>query len=490
MQVNNSTIKFVSLSVLCLIAVLTFALIPINIFCANFPEWVIILLSVIFCGGLVAYLIIFRTRLFTKIILPIVFASVALGCTLFSYAFPYWNSYFFKDYNGAILNYDEVITYEAVEEDMGELKHYLKRTHPMFKNGISEEVENAFALSLERLKNCDEITVNDLRREIQTVLHVMGDAHTTTYNNYPDDAYLKVIPKKTSEGYNIISINGKSVKQIIEDAKPYYCYETEEWINIDLGSVATLDFLGYDEPFTYKWSNGETTIEEIYTANEFVSWDEFVKIRNEYFTSDESKDFVYYDIDEQKSLAVLTLTECNYDQTYIDCVKSMFTEIKQKNIQNVAVDLRGNGGGNSLVGNEFVKYLPVESYLDGPFEWRWNFISFQGNNEPVKNKRDKNLTFEGDVYILTDNGSFSAAKDFAMLIQDNTLGKVLGEPPANSVNGYGDITNFYLSNTGIFVQISTKKWFRIDGTNTDNYVMPDYPCKSNDCFEKLYEIIS
>ena len=375
MQVNNSTIKFVSLSALCLIAVLTFALIPINIFCANFPEWVIILLSVIFCGGLVAYLIIFRTRLITKIILPIVFALVALGCTLFSYAFPYWNSYFFKDYNGAILNYDEVITYEAVEEDMGELKHYLKRTHPMFKNGISEEVENAFALSLERLKNCDEITVNDLRREIQTVLHVMGDAHTTTYNNYPDDAYLKVIPKKTSEGYNIISINGKSVKQIIEDAKPYYCYETEEWINIDLGSVATLDFLGYDEPFTYKWSNGETTIEEIYTANEFVSWDEFVKIRNEYFTSDESKDFVYYDIDEQKSLAVLTLTECNYDQTYIDCVKSMFTEIKQKNIQNVAVDLRGNGGGNSLVGNEFVKYLPVESYLDVRVALEFHFFS-------------------------------------------------------------------------------------------------------------------
>ena len=151
--------------------------------------------------------------------------------------------------------------------------------------------------------------------------------------------------------------------------------------------------------------------------------------------------------------------------------------------------MRGNGGGNSLVGNEFVKYLPIDSYYDGPFDWRWNYITIHGNNGKIKNKRIKNLTFEGNVYILTDSGSFSAAKDFAMLIQDNNFGKVVGEPPANSVNGYGDITNFHLRNTGLFVQISTKKWYRIDQTKTDDYVMPDYPCNGNDCFAKLYEII-
>ncbi len=76
-----------------------------------------------------------------------------------------------------------------------------------------------------------------------------------------------------------------------------------------------------------------------------------------------------------------------------------------------------------------------------------------------------------------------------MLIQDNHLGKVVGEPSANAVNGYGDITCFYLPNTGLFLQISTKKWYRIDDGNPNEYVMPDYPCESNDCFEKLYEII-
>lgn len=486
---NKNAVKIISLSLIGILAVLTVALIPINIFCVNFPEWVTFLLSVIFCGGLAAYLILFKTKLVTKIILPIVLGLAAVISSFVPYLVPYWNSYVFKDYNGVILNYDEVITYNAAEEDLTALKNHLKRTHPMFKNGLSEEIENAFDLSLERLKNTDKITVNDLRREIQTVLHLMGDAHTTTYNNYPADAYLKFFPQKNFEGYSTAAINGKTVKQIFEEAEPYYCYETEDWITIDLGSLATLNFLGYKEPFVYKWSNGDNVIEETYTAEDFVSWDEFVEIRNEYYTPSEPKDFVYYDIDEQKSLAILTLTECNYNQAYIDCVKKMFTEVKQKSIKNVAVDLRGNGGGSSLVGNEFVKYLPVDCYFDGPYDWRWNFITISGNGDKIKNERNESLTFEGNVYILTDNGSFSAAKDFAMLIQDNRLGKVVGAPSANSVNGYGEVTYFYLPNTGLFVQISTKKWYRIDGENPDEYVMPDYPCESRDCFDKLYEVI-
>lgn len=488
MKIQRKMIKIISLSALCLIAALTFALIPINLFCANFPEWITILLSVLFCGGLAAYLIFFKTKLVTKIILPIVFGLVAFVSSFLPYIIPYWNSYVFKGYNGIILNYDEVISYKAAKADLNALKNHLKRTHPMFKNGLSEEVKNAFNASFERLKNTDKITVNDLRREIQTILHHMGDAHTSTYNNYPNDAYLKAIPQKYSQGYDITAINGDALNVIFENAKQYYSYETEDGINIDYGSLATLDFLGYSAPFTYTWSDGENVIEETYTANDFVSWDEYVEIRNGYYTPSEPKDFVYYEIDEQKNLAVLTLTQCNYNQTYIDCVKAMFTEVKQKNVRNVAVDLRGNGGGSSMVGNEFVKYLPVDSYYDAPYDWRWGFLEFHSNVK-ISIKQYKNLLFDGNVYILTDYDSFSAAKDFAMLIQDNHLGKVVGEPSANAVNGYGEVTYFFLPNTGIYVQISTKKWYRIDGNNTDEYVMPDYPCDSKDGFEKLYEII-
>lgn len=488
MKVKRSITKIISLSALCLLAVLTVALVPINLFCANFPEWVAVLSSVLFCGGLTAYLIFFKTKLVTKIVLPVVFGMAAVFCSFMPFLLPYWNSYSFKDYDGVILNYDEVISYKAAKEDFNALIHYLKRTHPMFRGGLSEEVQSAYTLSLSRLKNADKITVNDLRREIQTVLHLMRDAHTTTYNNYPNDTYLKAFPQKQSEGYGVTAINGKTVEKIFEEAEPYFCYETEDWISIDLGSLAMLDFLGYSQPFTYEWSDGENVTEETYTANDFVSWEEFTKIQKEYVTSGESKDFVYYDIDEGRSLAVLTLTQCVYNQTYVDCVKAMFTEVKQKGIKSIAVDLRGNGGGNSYVANEFIKYLPVESFAYGPYDWRLGFLNVHMGGKAV-NDRYENLIFDGSVYILTDTQSFSSAKDFAMLIQDNQLGKIVGEPSANAVNGYGDVACFYLPNTGMYMQISTKKWYRIDETNTDDYVMPDYPCESDACFEKLCEII-
>lgn len=470
-----------------LLLTIAFVLIPINIYIINFSEWLTVVLSVFSCCGLIVYLIVFKTKLLTKILLPIIFCPFVLSCSFAPFIIPYWNSYTFKDYKGEILNYDEVISYSAAESDMNALKYYLEKVHPMFQNGLTEEIEHLYEQSLENLRNADKITVNDLRREIQTVLHPMHDAHTSTYNSYPNDQYLKTAPQKENEGYFIISVNGKSCDQIIEEAKPYYSYENENWINVDLNSLASLEFYGFCAPFTFIWSNGENKITEVYTEKDFVSYFEYCEIYKPYEI--EKKDFVCYEIDKEKNIAVLTLTQCNYNDTYIDCVNNMFTEVKEKGILNVAVDLRGNGGGSSLVANEFIKYLPVDSFNDCPYDMRLGFLNFHSEGK-TKNKKYNDLIFLGNVYVLTNNSSFSSAKDFAMLIQDNNLGKIIGQPSANLVNGYGEVICFYLQNTGMYVQISSKKWYRINTENPNEYVIPDFICESEDVFNKLDELIS
>lgn len=481
--------KILCLSALSLLLALTVTLIPFNLFCINFPEWVTVVPGVCLCVGLIVYLVAFKTKLITKIVLPALFGLCAAACSFAPYLLPYWNSYNFKNYYGTVKNYDEVITLREAQKDLDALGYYLKKVHPMFLSGFDEETERAFGAAEERLKNAERITVNDLRREIQSVLHPMFDAHTTTYNSYPNDRYLKDAPQKTHEGYGIDSVNGKKVGQIFEEAKPYFCYEREDLISIDLGSLASLEFYGFHAPFVIEWSNGKDVLSETYTQADFVSWEEFIGICNGYFNGEEPKDFVYYEIDEQRSLAVLTLTECNNNAFYADCVRRMFTEVKQKNIKNVAVDLRGNGGGSSGVVNEFIKYLPADSYTDVPCDARLGFLTVHRDGK-TENKKYGNLTFGGSVYVLTDKYSFSSAMDFAMMIQDNGLGKVVGESPSNAVNGYGDVACFYLPETGIFVQISTKKWYRTDGSNPDGYVMPDYPCDGGDCYQTLCKIIS
>ena len=51
-----------------------------------------------------------------------------------------------------------------------------------------------------------------------------------------------------------------------------------------------------------------------------------------------------------------------------DCLENMFREVKAHNIQNVAVDVRNNGGGSSLVINSFFRYLDIDDF----YESSWN----------------------------------------------------------------------------------------------------------------------
>lgn len=468
---------------------LAIALIPLNLFAVNFPEWLAGFFGVMAVVGLAGYLCLFRTKLLTKIFLPLIFLVAAVVTALFPYHFPYWNSYSFKHYGGEPLNYDEVLSYDAAKKDLDAALAYLQKVHPMFQNGLTEEIERGYSASLARLKAAETITVNDLRREIQSIFNPMHDAHTTTYNGYPADRYLKTIPKMLRDGYAIDSVNGKTGAEIFEAAKPYVSYESEAWITVDLGSLASLDFYGYSAPFTFVWSDGEgRSVTEVYTEDDFVLYAEYLEIYGEYFPQTETHDFVYYEIDEERSLAVLTLTQCNYNQAYIDCVRRMFAEVKEKGIGNVAVDVRGNGGGNSTVVNEFIKYLPAERYRESGSDMRYG--AFTVHQDGIcENDRYTELTFDGKVYVLTNHNSFSSAMMFAMIIQDNGLGGVIGEFPANAVNGYGDVVIFRLPNTGMMLSVSRKKWYRADEKNPDEYVIPDYPCDSRDVLETLYGLL-
>lgn len=482
--------KILCLSAHIVLLVLTFLLLPLNLFVVNFPEWIVVL-----CGGaalalLIFYLIVFRTKLVTKILLPILPVVIVVFCVLVTYCCPYWNSYSFKQVDTVWLNYDEELTYKQAEEDLAAAIRHLEHVHPMFRGGLTPEIQERYEAALGRLKEMQTITVNDLRRELQTVLNPMHDAHTTTHNSWPEDRYLSDIPMMQQGGYTVFSVNGRTTEEIVEAAAPYYSYETKDWITVDVGSLAALSFCGYEEPFTFVWINEEgDMITETYTTDDFVPWESLFTPEDGYDGEPDAEaesPFVFYEIDEEKSLAILTLTACNYNDEYIRCVREMFQEVKEKQIRNVAVDVRGNGGGNSLVANEFIKYLPVARYRDMPCDWRWGWfvVSFDGG---VKNKQYGDLLFDGEVYVLTDSSSFSSAMDFALIIQDNGLGDVVGIAPGNAVNSYGDVAVFSLPNSGLLMQISTKKWYRIDETNTDDYVVPDFP--GEDAIAVLYSVL-
>lgn len=196
-----------------------------------------------------------------------------------------------------------------------------------------------------------------------------------------------------------------------------------------------------------------------------------------------------YKIDKENSLGVFTLNRCEMSAEYIEKLSEFFGKVKDNDIGNIAVDLRSNGGGTTEVINEFLRYIDISDYmLFGGVDIRngGNLVSYR--DEITPNKHVENA-FDGKVYVLTSQYTFSSAMDFATVIQDNGIGKVIGETPGNMPTAYGDKLSFQLPESKLVLSVSYKKFYRVDITKSIEPLIPDYTVDADKAEEKLVEYI-
>ena len=164
---------------------------------------------------------------------------------------------------------------------------------------------------------------------------------------------------------------------------------------------------------------------------------------------------------------------CAVDETYREALDAFFTAVREAKVARIAVDLRANAGGNSGVVDEFLRYLDVESYASFSGDVRWSAAALQQRKgagqvrfEPATANRRRNARvetpFAGELFVLTGPGTFSSGNWFATIVQDNRLGKVVGEPTGNAPSSHGDILSFTLPNSGLAYTVSFKRWIRPD----------------------------
>ncbi|MBQ8199673.1 MAG: hypothetical protein IJZ76_09660 [Lachnospiraceae bacterium] len=465
--------------------------IPASILWFEIPEYFTVIFAtaiVIFAAGCIRIISKRKKRIAVIISSVVVILISAFG----NYCNPYWN--YSVTYSETM---DTVLTNREAVEDLECVMKHLKKCHPAFYHGIPEEVEVRYQEVLKQLGGTETVTVCWLSQKAEYICSVLRDGHTYVKENPEVRHYMKDIYKFQKENAQLVAINGLDMKKLLEQTKELYSYEAESWqlhmLKNDLSSAEGLMFLGiYTDAgveYTYEHADGTRESNTYHTAD-FLTYDDYVSYNNIEQASDKEESFVSFEIDEDKSLAILTLTSCNYNKEYKDCLLRMFREVKEKNIQNVAVDLRDNGGGNSLVVNEFIRYLNVESFEQGTNDWRWGCFMIPFHQSTVKNKKYEELLFEGEVYVLTSSASFSSAMLFAQWMVDNDLGTLIGEAPGNDPNGYGDVTMFTLPNSKLFLQTSTKVFCRADKDNPDDLVEPDISCDANEAMEVLFEEIS
>ena len=137
--------------------------------------------------------------------------------------------------------------------------------------------------------------------------------------------------------------------------------------------------------------------------------------------------------------------------------------------------------------NEFIKYLDVDKYSDWADEVRMGPILKKRDASVLENNK-KGYAFSGNVFVITSVSSYSSAMDFAMLIQDNGIGKVVGEASGNMPASYGEIAEFLLPESQIYMQISSKKWHRVDQSKEGLQILPDIECDPNKAVDILKDM--
>lgn len=180
-----------------------------------------------------------------------------------------------------------------------------------------------------------------------------------------------------------------------------------------------------------------------------------------------------------------------------ECYK-FFSEVKKRNLQKIIIDIRDNLGGNSNFNKIFYKYLTKkkldtfkikikisdqlkkydswwEKYKVGDLvELDYKKHEFPYNHNPSVFELDNLPFYDGEVYLLVNNGVFSSAEWMAYEFEANRLGKIIGEPTGGGGTRTGDTLQFELPQTKIKFTVSFKLFEVPDGAKNDSTVIPDF----------------
>jgi len=157
-------------------------------------------------------------------------------------------------------------------------------------------------------------------------------------------------------------------------------------------------------------------------------------------------------------------------------IDAVFSEIRDRVSQNLIIDLRSNGGGNSRAGDYILNYITSKRYrmysgsdvkiskqvyekgLLGVLARLMRGRIFRYRNR-LKRPRDMGFRFGGRVYALIGPATFSSASDFAGVLEDFNIATLVGEETGGLRECFGDCPSFILPNSGLRFSVSHKRFF-------------------------------
>lgn len=186
-------------------------------------------------------------------------------------------------------------------------------------------------------------------------------------------------------------------------------------------------------------------------------------------------------------------------------LKSSFDRIQKEGVKELVIDLRGNEGGNENWGIELYKYLANEPFryyerisvkkrekvdFDSQTSFLFKLASLFNKNgkygkeftvqKGLKKQKPFRNAYDGKVYLLLDGQSFSVTTEFASRFQSDGRGQVIGSEAAGgyamNTSGFFSIVNLPNSNIDLGIPLLGFHMANLKNKHPkDRGVLPDYP---------------
>lgn len=180
-----------------------------------------------------------------------------------------------------------------------------------------------------------------------------------------------------------------------------------------------------------------------------------------------------FTLNESENLAKVSIRSFVYydDQlrVFTSFIDSCFNQIHLNEIENVVIDLRGNGGGDPYCAAHLLKYIskePFRYYKQGTDEY---YQDLEEEIIPFKNN------FKGKVFILLNSLCASTTGHLSSILKHYDIGILIGSETGATYSCNANTINFQLKHTGINCLVATQTYqTAVTGFEKNRGIIPDY----------------
>jgi hypothetical protein len=304
-------------------------------------------------------------------------------------------------------------------------------------------------------------------------------------------------------GTEILSINGRGSRKLLDQLSrlgfgknlKYRMYVVERAFDVMLWIGP-----GYEPPFHLKIRrNGKTFNESVDGVRKSV-----IRQKEKAVNAASGKTLYSFRLLEHGKAALVDIRGFPDAKEIAPFLEQTFSEIKNRGVRAIIVDLRKNDGGSLFVGDLVLSYLtthPIaqfsraevkvsvqsqeclgassgdigeltpfyrDRYFTQLLAQPGHVLTFEGNIVPPNP-----LAFSGKLYVLTGRGTYSAASILAATVKDNRLGVLVGERTGGIGTQYAEPCPFELPRTKLTGIIAHARWVLGHGKDWGKGVDPD-----------------